>query len=422
MKVLWITNIPFGPLCEVEGQGKAVSGGWLDAAYNAIANELNIELTVVTVSRVKGTIKKKDGKNTFYILPGGFPNEYNKSSAKNRKNWEWINAECQPDVIQIWGTEYPHGFVALQVMENVPAIIYMQGVIRQIARHYLSGMSKTELLKSITFRDIIRFDWIKRQQSKYLKRSVNEADMINLAGNVIVENEWCEAQCMAIAPHCVCFKSNLSIKREFYNHEWEPGFIEPYTILCSAAGYPIKGLHILLKALSLVIQKFPQTKLLIPGTKMHLNLSFNDKLRINGYTKHIMKSINNLQLNNNVQFLGKLSTNEFADKMAHANVFVMPSSIENHSSTLIEAMTVGVPCISTFVGGVPEYLKHNSNGLLYRFEEFEMLAYNIIKIFENKEFAHNVALSGRNSMRNSRNPNNIKNDFLDIYNKLVGLK
>ena len=55
-------------------------------------------------------------------------------------------------------------------------------------------------------------------------------------------------------------------------------------------------------------------------------------------------------------------------------VFVLSSSIENHASSLKEAMMVGTPSIATFVGGVPEYVRHGENGFLYRFEEYEIMA------------------------------------------------
>jgi glycosyltransferase involved in cell wall biosynthesis len=122
---------------------------------------------------------------------------------------------------------------------------------------------------------------------------------------------------------------------------------------------------------------------------------------------------------NNINYLGLLNSEEMAEYMSKSNVFVMPSSIENHSSTLIEAMIVGVPCISSYVGGISEFMTHNMNGLIYRFEEFEILASHICKVFEDQSFACKFALNGKMQMRNSRNSNNIKDEFIDIYISLL---
>ena len=419
MKVLWISNIPFGPLCELAGQAKSSGGSWLDAAFDALSKDKEIELTIVTVSRVNEVRMKKVGNHTFYILPGGYPIEYNHTLISNKKHWKKIRLDSSPDLIQIWGTEFTHGYLALQVMKGIPSIIYMQGLMNQIARYYLSGISDRDLRQSITLRDIVKIDWIKQQQAKFIRRSVVEAEMLEIAGNVIVENEWCETHCKVIASKCVVYKSMLNIKEEFYNQEWAVDKMQPYTIMCNAAGYPIKGLHILLKALSIIIKKYPNAILLIPGEKSPFEKSFFEKFRINGYSKYLLSIIKKFNLKDNIQFLDKLSSSQMAEKMANSNVFVMPSSIENHSSTLIEAMIVGTPCISSYVGGIPEYMLHDVNGLVYRFEDYEVLSTHIEKIFGDISFATKIALKGRITMRDSRNSLNFKDELLDIYNKVL---
>ncbi|MCE5348299.1 MAG: glycosyltransferase [Bacteroidales bacterium] len=419
MRIIWITNIPIGPLCELAGQYKSPNGSWLEAAFSAIEEVMELELTIVTVARVKSIRKLNKNRHSYYVLPGGFPAEYNCNSLRNKKIWEKVKEECCPDLIQIWGTEFTHGYLALKVMKEIPAIIYMQGMIGQIARHYLSGISEKELTQSITLRDIIKLDGIKQKQMKFSKRAVIESEMIRLSGNIIVENEWCEAHCKAIAPDCNIYKSKLNIKKEFFNTKWDPEVSSPYTILSNAAGSPIKGLHFLIKALSLVVCKYPEARLVIPGVKSPFDKSFFRKLVIDGYTKYLIKLIRKFKLENNIHFLGYLSSYQMAEQMATANVFVMSSSIENHSSTLIEAMIVGTPCISSYVGGIPEYLIPNFNGLLYRFEDYEMLAFNIVKIFDDIKFGSELAKNGSNDMRNSRNDKNLGSELLGIYKKVM---
>ncbi|MGV8093748.1 MAG: hypothetical protein AB2L24_17960 [Mangrovibacterium sp.] len=103
MKILWITNIPFGPHAKISGQVKVGSGLWLGAAYEAIKNEDSIELFIATVSRVNEIKRIKDGRHTFLFLPGGYPIEYNPKESKNRRIWERIRNEIGPDLIQVWG-------------------------------------------------------------------------------------------------------------------------------------------------------------------------------------------------------------------------------------------------------------------------------------------------------------------------------
>lgn len=419
MKVIWISNIIFGHLSELMGSEKYPSGSWLDAAYLALEKVPNLELFVITVSNVKEVRFKKVGNHSFYILPGGNPIQYDINSLKNKQIWKKIQTDINPDIIQLWGTEYAHGYLALKTMRTVPSVVYMQGLMSQIARQYLSNISDNEQRSNITLRDILKLDWLKRQQLSFYKRAKIESEILNLSGNIIVENNWCESHCKVIAPSSIIYKSKLNIKEEFYQYNWDENQMTPHTIMCNAGGMPIKGLHILLKALDIVIKRFPNTILFIPGATSPFKKNIKERLKRNGYNKYIQSLIVQYGLMNNIHYLGLLNSKEMAEFMSKSNVFVMPSSIENHSSTLIEAMIVGIPCISSYVGGISEFMTHNMNGLIYRFEEFEILASYICKVFEDQSFAGKFALNGKMQMRNSRNSNNIKDEFVDIYNSLL---
>ena len=78
MKVLWITNILF-PEAEqlLTGNGELKSsGGWMLGSAEALLLNLDIKLTVATVStKVKSLTKLEGSKMTYYILPMGRGNK-----------------------------------------------------------------------------------------------------------------------------------------------------------------------------------------------------------------------------------------------------------------------------------------------------------------------------------------------------------
>ena len=422
MRILWVTNIAFGKLAELAGQSaQNTSGSWLNAAMDAFSGDGEHAIVVATVGSTPEIKTRVEGNVTYCLLPGGNVGTYQHMLPDNRHVWETVYHTYKPDLIQVWGTEFTHGYLALQVMREVPSVIYVQGVLGQIARYYLSGMSDAELRAAVTLRDAFKRDSIKQAQQRYFRRSAIEAEMIKMACNVIVENDWCSLQCKAIAPDCVSYKSKLPIRDEFFRHFWSRGSAEPYTIMSNAAGYPIKGLHILIKAMSLIVQRYPQAKLYVPGAQSPFGKTFKQRLCRNGYTKYMTSLIERLGLKNHITFLGRLTPDKMAERMAKSSVFVMPSSIENHSSTLIEAMIVGAPCVSSYVGGVPEYVEHGKNGLLYRFEEYEVLAGHIMHLFEHPSFADQVALTACEGMRQSRNAVDVKKELADIYRQIVSM-
>ena len=114
-----------------------------------------------------------------------------------------------------------------------------------------------------------------------------------------------------------------------------------------------------------------------------------------------------------------ISQEELAKQYEKSHVFMMSSSIENHSSSLKEAMMVGVPCISSAVGGIPEYVEHGQNGYLYRFEEYALAAKYIEDIFENDELAEHLSKTARNNMLKLHESDDLYEKIVGIYKKMV---
>ena len=101
--------------------------------------------------------------------------------------------------------------------------------------------------------------------------------------------------------------------------------------------------------------------------------------------------IKELDLEDNVKFTGRLSTEQMADTMEKCHLFVNPSCMEVHALSLRESMIVGLPCISAQCGSVVEFLQHKVSGLLYRYEEYESLAYYIDILFSNSEICNDFS-------------------------------
>ncbi|MGH8001042.1 MAG: glycosyltransferase family 4 protein, partial [Brasilonema sp.] len=74
--------------------------------------------------------------------------------------------------------------------------------------------------------------------------------------------------------------------------------------------------------------------------------------------------VENLKLTKHVTFLGWINSEQRNHLLATANVFVLPSYNEALPMALLEAMAWGLPVIATDVGGIPEVVISNKNGLL----------------------------------------------------------
>lgn len=78
------------------------------------------------------------------------------------------------------------------------------------------------------------------------------------------------------------------------------------------------------------------------------------------------KLVNNLKLEDQVFFDGLLPLEEVPIWLDHLDLYIQPSLTEGLPRSLIEAMSRGLPCIASDVGGIPELLSTE-----YLFSEFD---------------------------------------------------
>lgn len=383
MKTLWIVNKCCGALHEHVFGKKSTGGLWLEAALEGLCSHPEDSVVVVNIEKEPALPTYREGQVTFYTVKGS-PNEhYDYRSKTALRQWEEILRNEKPDVLIFWGTEFPYGLAAKEVVPEIPAVVFIQGILDSIGKYYCAGLTDAELNKAVTLRDVLMGTTIRKSQKAFQKRAVYEKKLLNLAGNVILENKWSEAYLKKACPDINCYRMPIGISESFQKTHWDKDKMEPHTLMCSAANYPLKGLHMLLKALNLVKVRYPDVQLYIPGTVLKQPNTLMRKLKQNGYDKLILQMLKELDLEGNVTYTGRLTSDQMAEKMASVNCFAMTSAIENHSSTLKEAMTVGVPCVASYVGGVPEYAINGENCFLYRYEDYEVLAMRIMELFEN---------------------------------------
>ncbi len=422
MKVFWIVNSILNDF-SLYLYNKESNGLWMEALLTDFKNDAKHKVVVATSIKTKFLEKYEKDGIVYYGVPNVNPISYNENKKSNIKAWEEVLRNENPDIIQVWGTEFTHGLCALRIAKklNIPSIIYMQGYLGSIARFYQAGIPYKDLKKVCTFRDFIKRDSILQQQEKYYKSSYKEKEMFALSNGIISENEWCNANIKSIVPTIKTYYCPLSINKVFQDFKWGLQNVEKHSLMCTASGYTIKGLHMVLNAVALLKNKYPDIKVYVPGIPQVSDGSLKWTLRKRGYTKYIETLIKKLGINSNVVWLGVLSQQELAEKYSKTHVFVMSSSIENHSSSLKEAMMVGMPCVSSNVGGISEYLNHGENGFLYRFEEYEMMAKYIENIFEDDALAEKLSNNANKDMLKLHN-DNLYQKILHIYEDVKSQK
>lgn len=140
----------------------------------------------------------------------------------------------------------------------------------------------------------------------------------------------------------------------------------------------------LIKAMPRVITKLPKAKLVIVGS---------------GPLKHkLQKLTQKLGISQNVIFAGVIK--EIPGILQIFTVFVLPSRSEAFGISILEAMKAGVPVIATNVGGIPEIITNNRNGILIEAGDSKTLASSIIRLVNDRKLQQKFSKAGEETIKN----------------------
>lgn len=413
MKILWLTNTLFPAVSKELGLASPVVGGWMYSLAEALLDTYSdIELGIASL--YDGTIfrtLKIRGVN-YFLVPRS--NSNYRYSSKLEPLWKQVTNDFNPDVIHIHGTEYPHGLAYVNACGSENVVVSIQGLVSVYQRYYLGGISRKILRGTLTFRDIIRRDSIFKQESKMELRGAYEKQLLKKVNHVIGRTSWDNTHVWANNPGANYHFCNETLRSEFYKHGWEQDSCEQFSIFLSQAHYPIKGLQQMIKAMPFILEHYPNAKVYVAGNNF-LEIS---NLRLSGFGKYIQSLLNSNGLNGKIIFTGVLSEKEMCKRYLKSNVFVCPSSIENSPNSVGEAQLLGVPCVASYVGGISNMIVNEESGLLYPFDEIEMLAKSVCRIFSEKNLADK--LSRNSKVVAMERHDSLKNTSMlkEIYNKV----
>ena len=397
MKLLWVSNSPIGPAAEIIGEEyKGSSGGWIQSEYESLDKDKYQFFFLSTLPTVKkGDVLHKTS-NTGEAYCVNTPRlSYGISTPQVlQDNIQEIIDEVNPDIIQIWGTETWLSNAVSKAKSKAPKVIFIQGLIG-VHKRYLGGyFGNIEEDKKYLRGESLSCKLKKQiRNSQFIKQAKIERETIANCKNVIVDSDFARAYCTSISPEVVCHQHVLLPNDLFYKKHWSLDNCNRHTIFTVYGSSAEKGTHNLLKAVSIVKRKYPDVKVIIPGG---YKLDASDKLtasKSDAFQNVMYNMIKDLNIEDNVSFTGRLNPAQMAETMEKCHLFVNPSCMEVHALSLRESMVVGLPCISAQCGSVTEYLRHRDNGLMYRYEEYETLAYYIKMIFQSDELANRLSVN-----------------------------
>ena len=166
---------------------------------------------------------------------------------------------------------------------------------------------------------------------------------------------------------------------------------------------PIKNHALLVDAANLLRKRFGNFKVLVVG---------------DGYLKN---EINDLVLKHSLveyfEFAG--FSNELEKYYGMSDIVALTSLNEGLPTVIIEAMSAGIPVVSTDVGGVSDLISDNETGLLAESGSPESLAEKLYLLCSDSDLRNKLGNSGKNYVLNKYTVKNLISNFEGLYQSLI---
>lgn len=179
-----------------------------------------------------------------------------------------------------------------------------------------------------------------------------------------------------------------------------------------------KGCDISVKAMKIVINKFPDAVLVLTGADNSVDWGANQGNEIS----YIVDLAEDLGIGDNV-FFDMFTLDEMPKLYAISEVCLYPSSnSEPFGLTMLESLASGRPMIVTNSGGMPEIIQDGINGYVIPVRDYEALAARIIMLLEDKTLNKRIGSRGRKFVKSRFTKEVMTDNNMKVYKKVLGLK
>lgn len=118
------------------------------------------------------------------------------------------------------------------------------------------------------------------------------------------------------------------------------------------------------------------------------------------------------------EFLGHVEKSKLIEIYQNATIFVLPSHYEGLPTTLLEAMSCGLPVVATAVSGNLDVIKTGKNGILVPIKSPDKMAEAVCSLLDNENLRMKLGYAARNTIEEKFTWNAISDKILRSYNSI----
>lgn len=414
INILWLTNGVMPDMLEAMGREKGYGGSWLVEPARLLSQDDTFQLSIVTPWEGREELYKRVNNIDYYLIPASYLDKMKRPSKKYRETCEKIIKRIDPKIIHLHGGEFAIG-IPFAEYKGIPKVLSIQGIISVINKNYFyGGIRMPSWAGCMLPQNILTYLPMKLQHARNKWRASSEIRQMKNVDAITGCTRWDYTYSMLINPKLKYYFVDYAIRNEFSQYSWELDGCEKHTFIIGSMTVPLKGMHKALEALSLLVKKYPDAKMKVVGYN-----TFNSRLKV-GYSRYLFNKVKELGLEKHVELLGPQDTMGMIKAMQSSHSFVLSSCIENGPNIMMEAMWLGLPCVCSYVGGAMQFAKEDEEALFYRFEEPEVLTYQLDRIWSDDGLAKELSLNARARAEKFEGFFEVYSKYKQMYTEMIG--
>jgi len=163
----------------------------------------------------------------------------------------------------------------------------------------------------------------------------------------------------------------------------------------------------LIEAIPYVIKKNHKIKFTVLG-----------KIVDESYFEKLCNLASSLNVRGYIEFVGGVPYAEVPDWYQLSDIFVMTSKSEGQPKAILEAMSSGLPVISTPVGSIPDIIENGINGLIVKDDPVDV-SNKIIMLLEDKAIRKRISLAARQTIEKKHSKMKFIEKICNVFHELA---
>lgn len=415
MKVLWFEVTPPSKYSNTNN----FVAGWQDSLERIVRSYPGIELIVAFETNNKDdSIKVIDGVKYVPVYVSFSMVE----KVKDKLTWEIratkleklmqdIVSDINPDIIHVFGVEWPYGRIAKYT--KIPVVVHIMGALIPYENAlYPPGYSYIDTLKNIPLWDIKSKLSKVLYDRKYKTWVASERQVWKSVKYYMGRTLWDKSLSSILHPNCHYYHVEEALRDSFVSSVqcWKyesRSKVRLFSVGCSSFW---KGPDMLLKTAKLLKDSGLDFEWIVAGG-MHSEIK-----------RLVERKTGTTYEDNNVQFVGFISPHEIINYIYSSTLFVHTAYIENSPNAICEAQYLGIPIVSTNVGGISTLLNNGELGILVPANDPWQMAHSIIELANDVDRMAAYSKKSIAYARERHNDENILKQLLLCYSDILDKK